>query len=561
MKKTAFLLSLLICGLLMRAQERNVVPGSIIAMLRSNASAQVLAEDLKTQQGVTTEFHVERCLSASMHLFLFHFDPSGIPAEVMLNAVKTHPAVRIAQFDHFIEERVTVPNDSIFPMMWDLDNTGTNGGGGAVADADIDAPEAWDITTGGLTADGDSIVVAVIDGGFKLDHIDLNFWKNYQEIPNNGIDDDNNGFIDDYDGWNSLTMTDNLPTAVHGTHVSGTVGAKGNNGIGVTGVNWNVKVMPVSYGSSSGSFESNVVAAYAYVRDQRRLYNNSGGNKGAFVVATNSSFGIDLAMPSAYPLWCAMYDSLGAVGILSAGATANSNFNVDVQGDIPSACPSDWLVTVTNTRSNDTKANAGYGATTIDLGAPGSNIYSTLYSGTNDTYGTLSGTSMATPHVSGTIALMFSVSCPEFITHYKANPSAMALVVKDSLLNATDPNASLDGITVTGGRLNTFKAVNSMLNYCSAVGIGENKNVPVQKLDVFPNPANSEVFLRFQSFGKGKVLLYNSLGEILREQEFIGNGQNMNMLSFSLNNVPPGLYFVQIQDLAGRSTSAKLMVK
>src|ERR1019366_8230289 len=309
--------------------------------------------------------------------------------------------VKIAQFNHRFQQRNT-PNDAQFGAQWNLNNTGQNSG---TVGADISAIKAWNIATGGLTSTGDTIIVAVIDGGFDITHRDLNFWKNYHEIPHNHIDDDNNGYIDDFDGWNSSTNNDSLTVIDHGTHISGIIGAKGNNCIGVAGINWKIIIMPVC---TDGSVEANVVAAYAYVMKQRRIYNQTNGAKGSFVVATNSSFGVEKGQPSAYPLWCAMYDSLGSVGIVNAVATTNANRNVDTQGDIPTACPSNWLITVTNTTNRDTTAGAGYGATTIDLGAPGTNITSTTSS---NTYSSLSGTSVATPHVAGAIALMYAVAC------------------------------------------------------------------------------------------------------------------------------------------------------
>ena len=444
------------------AIESNIVPGNLLVMLNCEHDAKQLTQELSSIGHFKTDLKIGGVLSSSMHIYLLEFNPTLINPYQLLAAVRNNPRVKIAQFNHTVQERATT-NDPQFSALWNMNNTGQSGG---TVDADIDAPEAWNITTGGLTSQGDTIVVAVIDRGFELNQEDINFWKNNKEIPNNNIDDDNNGYIDDVDGWNSYTKTDNWTSADHGTHVSGIVGAKGNNGIGVTGVNWNVKVMPVSYGNSSSFlFEANVVAAYTYVRDQRKLYNQTIGAKGAFVVATNSSFGVDLGLAANYPLWCAMYDSLGAVGILNAGATTNSNTNVDIKGDMPSTCTSNWLISVTSTTRTDTKATAGYGINFIDLGAPGSNIISTV-TALSGNYKSISGTSMATPHVAGAIALMYSVPCNRLIENYKNNPAGVALIVKDSLLKTTDKISALNGITVTGGRLNLFGTVNSMMNYC-----------------------------------------------------------------------------------------------
>ena len=543
------------------AQESNIVPGNILAMVHSEDEATKLVSDMQTIKGINTGFKIERELAKSMHIFLFDFDAAAINQEAMLNAVKQNPNVLIAQFNHTFQERLT-PNDASFSSMWDMNNTGTGGG---TADADIDAPEAWDITTGGLTAQGDTIVVAVIDGGFKLTHPDVNFWKNYQEIPNNSIDEDMNGYVDDYDGWNGSTGNDNFSAATHGTHVSGTIGARGNNSIGVTGVNWNVKVMAISYGSGGGgSFEANVVASYAYVMDQRRLYNQTNGAKGAFVVSTNSSFGVDLGQPSAYPLWCAMYDSLGSVGVLSAGATANANYNIDTQGDIPTACASPWLITVTNTTNTDAKnSSCGYGATTIDLGSPGTNITSTSYSGTSTyTYVTMTGTSMATPHVAGTVALMLSVPCPQFITAYKANPAAIALVLKDSLLGAVDVIPSMSsGVTVTGGRLNLFKAVRAIQNYCF-VSVPE-----INSLDsdfeiktVYPNPATNMLNVVYNSFENVEIVFTDVLGREIKRVKVETTTKGIQLSHIDLNSFSKGMFFVSIVSKDKKSNTLKVVI-
>ncbi|NIT59656.1 MAG: S8 family serine peptidase, partial [Aliifodinibius sp.] len=332
-----------------------------------------------------------KLLSKRMNIWLYEYDQEKLTADEALDKVLQVSDVILAQFNHYVKLRQTFPNDPQFSGQWDKHNTGQTGG---TADADIDGPEAWDFVSGGITTQGDTIVIAIVDGGNDLNHQDLDFWKNKHEIPGNGVDDDNNGYIDDYDGWNAYDSNGNIPSSSHGTHVSGIAGAIGNNNTGVSGVNWGAKIMPVA--GSSGT-ESVVVEAYGYVLEMRAKYNETNGDSGAFVVATNSSFGVDYGDPANFPIWCAMYDSMGAQGVLSCAATANLNIDIDIEGDVPTACPSDWLISVTNTTHNDVKnSGAAYGLTTIDLGSPGTNVLSTL---PGNSYGTLTGTSMATPNV------------------------------------------------------------------------------------------------------------------------------------------------------------------
>ena len=256
----------------------------------------------------------------------------------------------------------------------------------------------------------------------------------------------------------SPTMASYVGSNNHGTHVSGIIGAVGNNGKGVCGVNWNVKIMPIG-GSSSN--ESIVVEAYSYVLEMRARYNETDGEEGAFIVATNSSFGVDYGNPDDYPIWCSMYDEMGNVGILSCGAGPNMNVNVDVVGDVPSACPGNYLIGITNTTSSDEKyGSAGYGVNNIDLGAPGTSIYSTL---PNNNYGNMTGTSMATPQVSGTIALMYAALPEEMMIACKNDPANFCLSVRHHLLNGADHLPSLDGLVASGRRLNAYGAIESVL--------------------------------------------------------------------------------------------------
>ncbi|MDR2906700.1 MAG: S8 family serine peptidase [Bacteroidales bacterium] len=357
MKKILMIIATLFISPIYAQESYSYVENELIIWLEQGVDAAKFAAN--SNQKITPK----RFLSKRLNIWLFEFTDKVDQRSInernkRMNNLRQNINVRYAQNNH---TRAITPNDPNYNAQW--------------APAKIRLPYVWDeFTSGGPTSDGDDIVVAVIDGGVDINHEDLCFWKNTDDIPNNGIDDDNNGYIDDYDGWNAYNHTGTINVDYHGTHVAGIVGAIGNNNRGVSGVNWNVKVLPVC-GSSSN--EATVVEAYSYVLEMRATYNETNGQQGAFIVATNSSFGVDWddgGNPANYPIWCAMYDTLGSVGILNCAATANANWDIDQVGDMPAACSSNFLITVTNTTSSDTKyTNAGYGATHIDIGAPGTN--------------------------------------------------------------------------------------------------------------------------------------------------------------------------------------------
>lgn len=451
--KKIILFGLMLVGINTSFSQENTTPGSYIPgeILVQIDDAIWLTEIVDHLQIVNSKFtglRVSKVVSAPVNIWLLAFDENAISHDELLTAAYTNKHVLIAQNNHYVQERATTPNDPSFGNQWHHVNTN---------DKDIDSDLAWDVTTGGTTINGDEIVVCVLEGGGSdWAHPDLvaNHWVNTAETPNNSIDDDGNGYVDDYDGWNSGNNTDNIATGSHGTQVTGMIGAVGNNNNNVVGANWDVKIMQVDMSGTLS--EANVIAAYTYPYVMRQMYNNSGGTEGAFVVATNASWGIDNADPNSYPLWCDFYNTLGTEGILNCGATANNNVNIDAVGDMPTACSSPYMISVTATNNNDVRTFSGYGQTTIDLGAPGAAVFTTSNGGGN---GSTSGTSFASPLTAGVIALLYSVPCQDLADLALSDPQAAADQVRTALLDGVDPVSNLTTETVTGGRLNANNSV------------------------------------------------------------------------------------------------------
>lgn len=392
-------------------------------------------------------------LSAPLNIWLYTFNPQVTePQEVVRSLYDLNIDGLLAQPNTYVELR-EIPNDPLFSNQWHHPK--------------IQSPEAWDITTGGTTASGDDIVICVLEGANVPGHVDLsaNHWKNEAEIPGNGIDDDGNGYVDDYNGWNVSANNDNITSGNigHGTQVAGMMGAVGNNNLGVVGANWDVKMMVINGFNMS---QASVVQAYTYPLVMRTMWNESNGEEGAFVVATNASWGIDFANPNNYPIWCNFYDTLGEAGILNCGSTANNFVNIDVVGDMPTGCPSEYMVAVTASNTNDIVNSTGWGLETIDVAAPGINVTTT--NGTSG-YGATSGTSFAGPLTAGVIGLMYSIPCESFMELVKANPQGAADMVRDALFEGVDQTAHLQTRVKTGGRINAANAIAILMeNVCDA---------------------------------------------------------------------------------------------
>ena len=365
---------------------------------------------------------VER-VSPDVPLFRVHL--AGVSLEGLptgLDLANKEAVVVLAEPD-YIRQAVLVPND---PKYLD----GTLWGLNQASDADIDAPEGWSVRSSAGT-----LVVAVIDTGIRYTHQDLaaNMWKNPREIAGNGLDDDQNGVVDDVYGLDAYNNDgDPMDGDGHGTHCAGTIGGVGNNGVGVTGIAWGVKLMGCKFLSDSGSgTDSDAIRCIDYARTQgAKVLSNSWGGGGA------NSF------------LQAAIERCRAAGVLFVAAAGNESSNNDSWPSYPASFPTDNIISVAATTRTDGLASfSNYGRVSVDLGAPGDGIYSTV-STSDRSYDTYSGTSMATPHVAGALA-MLAAQFP--------NESYASLITR--LLDGTDKIASLAGKTKSGGRLNLAKAL------------------------------------------------------------------------------------------------------
>ena len=399
-------------------------------------------------------------------------------------------------------------------------------------------PQAWDISTGGLTAAGDTIVVAVLDDGFDLDHEDLSnrYWINRGELPEDGIDNDQNGYVDDYRGLYLQSGSDDHPRTQHGTAVAGIIGAGGNNATGISGVNWDVRILAVS----GIDRESDIIEGYGYIKRMREQYNASNGAMGAFIVATNLSAGINNAFAVDHPEWCALYDDLGRVGILNVAATTNKNENVDEEGDMPSTCTSDYLVVVTNTDITDNKLLfAGFGPESVDLGAPGTTSRTTDI---NSAYFDFESTSAAAPHVAGAVGLMYATDCTDFLTFVREDPGQAALRVRTALMSSVDGVTTLAGITVAGGRLNVFGAMTGITAYCG----GATGDLAI--LNVYPNPQRGPVEIAYQSatLDDHLLLVFDAAGREITRRTVLPPPTGVKSETLDTSNLPAGVYVVSL---------------
>lgn len=516
------LLLLLFCITFSTAKSQEYIDGEII--IETSLNARQLQHNISRYTSLQT--HVES-LSAPNQYYKLITDSNENIIELIAN-LNLDPLIKYAIRNVKVKYRRS-PNDELYSQQ--------------LASQIINLEKAWELTTGSKTTDDQEIVIAVIDEGVDLEHEDLveNYWTNPDEIPNDNLDNDGNGYVDDYLGMYTQTNNDKHPLNNHGTSVCGIIGAKGDNGIGVTGVNWDVKIMPITITRDLAS----IIESYCYILDQRRMFNSSDGTLGAYVVATNSSWGIDTVFADEFPIWCDLYEAMGNQGIISVVATSNLTLDVDELGDMPSTCSSKYIIAVTNTESNNA-INGGFGFANIDIGAPGNSTFSTE---NLNQYGTFSGTSGACPLVAGTIGLLYSLNA-SFLATGK-NPSDLACEMKEIILKSVRKVSTLDNKSSSGGILDVAASLNELLD-CHLVNDGNE----ISFCSISPNPTSN--FLQLEIIQPNcndyQVLIFDDLGRLFEIIKRKNVSDIIDEFEVDISDYPSGIYFVTIDDQKNKST-------
>ena len=536
-----------------QAPHADSVPGEILVRFRTGAAAtKQPASSVLTLRAAGTDVpvRVERfeASEAVEGLRLAHVAPEQTEAAIV--ALRARPDVLYAE-PNFIRHKSATPSDPRFNELWGLQNTGQSGG---AAGADIGAVQAWDTTTGSR-----NVVVAVIDEGIDVNHPDLqqNIWRNPGEIPNNGVDDDGDGYVDDVNGFdfvhNDGTVFDGAndatnETDAHGTHVAGTIGAVGNNGVGVVGVNWQVSLMSLKFLGADGGTTSDLLRALAYAKLMRDRWVSSGGTQGANVRVTNNSYGGAGYSQAEFDAISALNDS----GILFVAAAGNESEDNNTVHAYPATYDLPNIISVAALDRTDKLASfSNRGARTVHLGAPGAAVLSTT---PNNTYSYFDGTSMASPHVAGTAALVLA-----------AHPDFTLARLRAALLFGGTTTQVLDATTITGRRV-------------SATGALQNAT----EIDTTPPTAVNDLHIAAQD-GRNVLLAWTATGDdgqtgqaSLAEIRFVDQATGA---SFRLYNSRPavagtaqsatlnipyrhatGSFILRVTDNAGNATTANIAV-
>lgn len=516
------------------AQVDHVV-GDILFQIPDNQLLAQVIQDLKTQGLEPIDRESFTPIAESFRMYRFTFDPSVWAEKTVLNIFKTCPSITAAQFNHYAQTRGN-PNDPAFPQQWSLPK--------------INAPQLWDKTTGGVTACGDTIAIGILEFGYWDDAADLqaNIWVNKGEIPNDNIDNDRNGYVDDYRGLALLGKKDFhrfLSAAEkiaekdlnHGLAVASVAGAVGNNGIAQSGVNWKVKLMLISGANS----DSRIIEGYHYILQQHKKYRETNGREGAYVPITSLSAGYKGYTVNQFPLLCAVYDDLGKEGILNFIAVDNTFNDVEKNGDIPTLCGRNSQVAVTASNQVDDITGFAFSKKFVHLAAPGQSV--PILRPNNMTEAE-SGTSFATPLAAGAAALLLSVPERNLCNEAKTNPVAAMSRLKDMILRGVDKTIFLETRTISGGRLNVWKAYQQLRRSFGQV-VGDAYAI----LQMTPNPAHQSLFLKIQTpfENEATIGIFNTVGQAVYERTITEGMLFESKIEIKTATFPPGLYFLSLR--------------
>lgn len=431
----------------------DIIPGQVLVQYKKTANVQDRALNrLNFGGGLKEEIASGSRLDAAEGVMELVSAPTGMSVEDSIAWFKKQPNVEFAEPNYRVTASV-VSNDPYYlnGSLWGMysdDSPAAIGPAGTTNTYGIGAEKAWNAGYIGSS----NVFVGIIDTGIQITHPDIaaNMWVNPYD-PADGIDNDGNGYIDDTNGWdfynNDRTVFDDPTYDDHGTHVAGTIGGTGGNGLGVAGVNWNVTMISCKFLGAGGGSTADAVRALDYLTDLKTRH-------GINLVATNNSWGGGGYSSALH----AAVNRSAKSNILFVAAAGNSSSNNDYTMNYPSslstlqnatgepAASYEGVIAVSSLDSNGAMSYfSSFGPTTVDIAAPGGGIWSSV---PTSTYANFSGTSMATPHVTGSVALFKSVY-----------PNATAQQIRNAILQSATPTPSQTGYTVTGGRLNVFAAL------------------------------------------------------------------------------------------------------
>lgn len=525
MKQTLLIL-FLIQSYFISASIGDKIDRQVLIQVKTDNSSQTYLEKLFPEATI-------KLTAETFHLWNVEF--TTLPPMNYISQLKREGKIKLFMRNRRLQPRATTPNDTFFPLQtFHLNNFNA----GQSVPYGINSIGAWDFNKSGVTAKGDTIVVAVCEDGFDSLHQDLDYFINYKENPNDTIDNDGNGAKNDYRGWNVANNNSSLQGSgiSHATRVCGAF-AKGNNKNGIAGITWNCKILPINFNGAVSI--DNSIKAYDYCLKMKRLYRQSNKQKGAYIVAINFSFGTT-GDPAEDTLWKAAIDSLGKEGILMSVSVDNRDSDVESYQDLPVILNSPYQINVTNYNYTTLETDgSAYSKKFVHLAAP--NKYHTTFP--NNSYGNSGfGASFSAPLVAGTIALMYSNMCDKFLDSLHARPEFYMKKVKDIILANVDITSGLTNKVVSNGKLNVFKTIQKISqlkdSFCKNDSI-PNAIISNSSIDLQVHHAEKYIYTKKTKPLPLYLSLYNMLGQLVIERRV----ENLDE-KIDIHHLNSGFYFL-----------------